>query len=216
MRKQCQQHVAALTLALCLAALPLIAQAPPPAQGPLHLRADPAQGEFALELNKAGLLKMFGDDHLIRVTNYQCDLLYDEQRPQDSSVRVLIPTAAIQVVDPGLDADKRAEVQQRMEGPEVLETPRYPQIVYLSTGVKPLGKGRFRVEGTLSIRQVQRPVTLEVELKPAEGGAYFATSEVKLRQTDFGIQPVSVAGGAVKVRDEMKVRFRLRLVPVGP
>ena len=34
--------------------------------------------------------------------------------------------------------------------------------------------------------------------------------ELALLQTDFGITPLSVAGGAIQVRDEVKLRFDIR------
>ena len=33
------------------------------------------------------------------------------------------------------------------------------------------------------------------------------SGELALRQTDFGITPLSVAGGAIQVQDEVKLRF---------
>jgi hypothetical protein len=30
-----------------------------------------------------------------------------------------------------------------------------------------------------------------------------------LKQTDFGIQPVSVAGGTIKVKDELEIEFTI-------
>jgi hypothetical protein len=33
-----------------------------------------------------------------------------------------------------------------------------------------------------------------------------------LRQTDFGIKPLTVAGGTVKVKDEVKIEFEIAFV----
>ena len=33
--------------------------------------------------------------------------------------------------------------------------------------------------------------------------------EVLIKQRDFGIEPIKVAGGAVKVKDELKVQFEI-------
>jgi hypothetical protein len=38
-----------------------------------------------------------------------------------------------------------------------------------------------------------------------ENGHY--RGSVPLKQTDFGITPVRIAGGAVKVKDEIKIEF---------
>ncbi len=179
------------------------------------LRAQPARGEFTIELGKAGLLKAFGDDHQIRVTDYRCDVLLDEQDLANSSVRIAIPTASLKVIDPKLAAEKRAEVQRRMEGPDVLDIARFPEIIFVSRAVKPTGNGRFRVEGDLKIRDITRPMVLEVSLAP-EADIHRARGEARIRQSSFGIRPVTAAGGTIKVKDEMKIVFDLVLVPVRP
>jgi polyisoprenoid-binding protein YceI len=40
-----------------------------------------------------------------------------------------------------------------------------------------------------------------------EPGHYRGSATV--RQTDFGIKPVSVAGGTIKVKDEVRVEFEI-------
>ena len=39
------------------------------------------------------------------------------------------------------------------------------------------------------------------------------TGHATLKQTDFGIEPVKVAGGAVRVKDEVQVEFDIQLSP---
>jgi polyisoprenoid-binding protein YceI len=56
----------------------------------------------------------------------------------------------------------------------------------------------------LTLHGVSKPVSVEVR---HEGEAY--TGSTRLKQTDFGIQPVSVAGGAVKVKDEVEISFKI-------
>jgi hypothetical protein len=42
------------------------------------------------------------------------------------------------------------------------------------------------------------------------GDSLTASGEARIRQTDFGIEPVSAVGGAVKVKDEVLVRYAIR------
>ncbi len=203
--------VPAVVISLVLLAF-LIAQVSAAA---VPLRAQPARGEFSIELGKAGLLKAFGDDHLIRVTDFRCDVLLDEQDLANSSVRIAIPTASLKVIDPKLAAEKRAEVQKKMEGPDVLDIARFPEIIFVSRGVKAVGNARFRVEGDLKIRDITRSVVLDVSLAP-EAGIHHARGEARIRQTSFGIRPVTAVGGTIKVKDEMKIVFDVVLVPASP
>jgi polyisoprenoid-binding protein YceI len=62
------------------------------------------------------------------------------------------------------------------------------------------------VRGQLTLHGRTQPVTVSVTLKD---GRYqgFAT----LKQRDFGIKPVSIAGGTVKVKDEVRIEFDIAL-----
>ena len=51
------------------------------------------------------------------------------------------------------------------------------------------------------------PISFEVALKD---GLYQGTAVLK--QTGFGITPVKIAGGTVKVKDEVKVAFSIALL----
>lgn len=199
--------VARLPVLAYLLAAPIL-----PAQAQVALRADPARSEFQIELGRAGLLKALGDDHLIRAGDYQCDVLLDEENPVRSSVRLVVRTSSLKVLDPKLSSEKRAEVQKRMQGAEILDVARFPEITFVSRKVTQVGYGRFRVEGDLTIRETTRAVSMEVTLGREEGVARISGG-ARIHQTAFGIQPVSAGAGTVKVKDEMKIVFQLLLVP---
>ena len=55
---------------------------------------------------------------------------------------------------------------------------RYPNIVFSSTRVVSLGNGRFRVFGSLQVKDVQRPVILEAVLEGSK-----VTDEISLQAT---------------------------------
>ena len=42
------------------------------------------------------------------------------------------------------------------------------------------------------------------------------TGRLTLNQTDFGIKPLSVLGGAIQVQDSVNLRFRIRARPMEP
>ena len=68
--------------------------------------------------------------------------------------------------------------------------------------VEPAGTDRWRVAGRLTIHGQTRPVTVAVN---RQGGSYRGSAAIK--QRDFGIEPISIAGGTVKVKDEIKIEF---------
>jgi hypothetical protein len=57
-----------------------------------------------------------------------------------------------------------------------------------------------------AVSAVERPVAVDVTLK----GEHYRGAAT-LKQTDFGITPVTVAGGTVKVKDEVKIEFEVVL-----
>jgi len=149
---------------------------------------------------KAGLFSAFADDHIIRAPIASGSISDDPPR----TVEIVVRSASLQVLDPNLAADKRSEVQSRMLGAEVLDSEKHPDITFTSTAIEAAGPDRWTVTGRLSIRGKTRPTTFAVA---RQDGRYRGTVVVK--QRDFEIQPISIAGGVVKVKDEVKVEFEI-------
>ena len=149
---------------------------------------------------KSGLFSGLADNHDIEAPISEGTIDEGELR-----VRFVVESSAMKVLDPKLSEDKRKEVQDRMQGPEVLSSARFPKITFESTKVERTGQGMLRVDGRLSLHGVTRPVTVSVK---TENGRYVGTSMLSQRQ--FGITPISIAGGTVKVKDELKIEFDIR------
>jgi polyisoprenoid-binding protein YceI len=80
------------------------------------------------------------------------------ERPEDSRVDVTIRAASIDTGDAQRDAHLRS--------PDFLDVERFPDITFRSTSVRPAGaEDRYEVVGDLTIRDVTRPVTLDVEFE---------------------------------------------------
>ena len=77
------------------------------------------------------------------------------ETPEDSSVEVSIEAASI---DTGVE-----DRDEHLRSPDFLEAGKYPALTFESTAVRETGSG-LEVDGDLTIRDVTKPVTLEVEL----------------------------------------------------
>ena len=64
------------------------------------------------------------------------------------------------------------------------------------------------MSGNLTLHGQTHPVHVTVKQAGA-GGRYEGAA--KLKQTAFGIQPISIGGGAVKVKDEVDIAFTIVL-----
>ncbi len=162
-------------------------------------RIDPQASTLTVYVYRSGVFKFAADNHEIRAPIASGSV--DEGA---RTVELTIDARNLQVLDPGLNADKRAEVQQRMLSPEVLDPDRYPAITFRSRSVE-AGADHLLVRGNLTLHGQTRPVTVQVS-RMASGYRGTAT----LNQTDFGIKPIRVAGGAVKVKDQVKIEFDIR------
>ena len=149
---------------------------------------------------KSGLFSGFADNHEIEAPISEGSV--DEGGLQ---VKFSVEARRMKVLDPKLSADKRREVQERMEGPQVLDSARFPTITFESTKVERTDPGSLLVQGRLSLHGAARPISLTVK---NEGGRYIGSCA--LSQREFGITPISIAGGTVKVKDELKIEFDMK------
>jgi hypothetical protein len=164
--------------------------------GPIDVR----NSKLTVFVYKAGLFSAFADNHVISA-------------PIASGALVTAPAPAIELVvnpadlvplDPDLDPAKRAEVRTRMLGEEVLDTGKFPTITFASTAIEPAGSDRWNVSGRLTIHGVTKAVTI-----PVVRADRVYRGETRIRQRDFGINPIRIAGGTVSVKDELKVEFEI-------
>ena len=95
---------------------------------------------------------------------------------------------------------------------DVLETDRYPGITFESTAVQAteLSEGMFRMQiaGNLTMHGVMRSLEIPCNVTFAADSVR-TNGDFTIRQTDYGIRLVSVAGGTLKLKDELKFSFDL-------
>jgi len=157
---------------------------------------DAANSSITIHLGKSGLFSAAAHEH-------QVSAPIEEGGIDDSALgRVWFTVRASRLtVSPAPD---QAKVQSTMQS-DVLESERYPDIKFESTLVRGAGENRWIVTGNLTLHGTANPVTADVR---KANGAY--TGEARIKQTQFGIKPVSIAGGTVKVKDELKIEFVIR------
>ena len=114
---------------------------------------DVEHSTLTVHVFKAGLFAAFAENHVIRAPIAEGHV----SEVGVLAVDAIVHTAEMRVVDPTLPTDKRAEVQARMHGPEVLDSSRYPDIRFASTRMDPDGADQWRVPGDLTLHGVTRP-----------------------------------------------------------
>jgi polyisoprenoid-binding protein YceI len=99
-----------------------------------------------------------------------------------------------------------------MMNEQVLETAKYPEIAYEApvVAITKLGDSLFSatLTGNLTLHGVTR--SQQVTARIAMFGSMLrASGDFTLNQSDYQIKSVSVAGGALKVKDQLKFSFEM-------
>jgi polyisoprenoid-binding protein YceI len=163
---------------------------------------DTGHSRVFVRVYKTGLFSALAHDHRIEAPIASGSVELGEH----AAVELKFETRNLRVLDPEVPADTRQQIQESMLGPKVLDAARYPEILFVSKGVTSTGRGNWRVDGNLTLHGQTHPVSLDVS---ETGGVY--EGSVEIQQSDFGITPLRIAGGTVKVKDAVKIRFEIRL-----
>ena len=166
---------------------------------------------FALEIYKTGL--MSGKKHLLLFERFAGALNYNTAAPEASKLDLNVESASFAVKDDWVSANQAKSIREEAAGKNGLDVIKYPQIRFVASSIAKSGDA-FTVQGTLTIRGIDKPVTVNVSMKPepASGELRFdGKAEVKLK--DYGIKPPSAALGAVGTKNEMAVSFLLIAAP---
>ncbi|HEX8772759.1 MAG TPA: YceI family protein [Pyrinomonadaceae bacterium] len=177
--------------------------------GLVHYRLVADQSRFTVQAFAEGLFSAFGHDPVIAIRDFTGEVVFTPVTLSNASVRMTVRTDSLAASDDVKEKD-RAEIDRMMHA-DVLETAKYAEIVFTSTNVTAsrLGEGRYRarVIGDLQLHGVtQKNLWIQTELTVKEERLR-AQGQFSLKQTDYRIKPVKVAGGTLKVRNELKFSF---------
>lgn len=129
--------------------------------------------------------------------------------PEGSHVDVVIATASVSTHDAGRDVHLRS--------PDFFDVDKFPHIHFVSTSVKPKGDNEYRVMGNLTIRDVTRPVELEVTREGSgrdpwgsDRVGFSATARIDRR--DFGLTwNQALEAGGVLVSNDVRLSIDVEL-----
>jgi polyisoprenoid-binding protein YceI len=169
-----------------------------------------AQGStFVAQAFATGLLSAFGHDPRVAIRNFGGDLSFNVTSLAVEGARLTISIQAdsLEVIDDISEKDKQ-EIHRKM-CEEVLETDRFPEITYECSRASASGSGdRYWValNGELTLHGVTKSVPVSARVV-INGSSVRATGEFSVRQSEYEIAAVSAAGGAIKLKDEVKLTF---------
>jgi polyisoprenoid-binding protein YceI len=175
----------------------------------VHYRLNADKSRLIVQAFAEGLFSSFGHNPTIAARDFTGEASFVPGTLHAAQVRVTVRADSLTTVDDIKDSD-RQEIERLMHE-VVLETAKYPEIVFQSTSARPSrsGEGRYRVMivGDLTLHGVtQRNLWISAQLNISDD-TLRTQGDFSLRQSDYGIKLVSVAGGTLKVKNEVKVSF---------
>ena len=178
---------------------------------PQTYTVDPTRSRIVIHVGKTGVFGFAGHEHEVLAPVSRAAVIVDPAHLEASSVGLMIDARTLRVTGRGEPAKDVPKVQETMLGPECLDAGRFPEIRFVSKtmSAKRPARGGFdvTVRGTLTLHGASHEVDVPVHVDLG-GDGLDASGAMTLKQTDFGIKPVSTAG-VVKVKDEVRIELRL-------
>ena len=172
---------------------------------------DPTASRIVVHVGKTGLFGFAGHEHEVVAPLNRGALVVDPYHVEASAADLELDARSLVVTGRGEPRKDLAKVQETMVGPDCLDAGHFPEIRFVSKAIsatRPASGGLdVTVSGTLTLHGVSRVIAVHL-LADLGGDQLVAKGTVTLKQTAFGIKPISVAG-VVKVKDEVQIELRL-------
>ena len=179
----------------------------------------PATGtKTAWKLDPSHTIAEFSAKHLMittvkgRITDIEGIIYTDEKDLKNSSVE-----ATLKAISLDTRTDQR---DQHLRSADFLDVEKFPEIRFRSTRIQG-DRQSFKLTGDLTIRDVTKPITLDVEFegqtKDPWGGervGFSATGKIDRREFGLTWNQALEAGGVV-VENDIKISLEVEAVKVG-
>ncbi len=181
-------------------------------QGKPVFRVDSRESLVVIEVRRSGSLARLGHDHVVashEIVGYAA--------PDEGRADLYVALARMQVDEAALRKEAGFDTQPSesdIEGTranmleKVLEADKFP---FALIGVREANARRGDVTLSVAITLHGSTRTLQVPARiDADADGMSMTGRLSFEQTEFGITPYSLLGGAIAVRNAVEVRFRIR------
>lgn len=174
-------------------------------------RVDPAQSLVVIEVRRDGSLGHLGHDHVVASHELRGHIAPAAGRG-DLSVRL----DRLVVDEPALRADAGFETRPSAAAiaatrtnmlDKTLRAARHPYaFIRVDSVLTEADSARLGL--ALTLNGVTRRLSVPARID-AGAERLLVSGQLRLKQTDFGIEPFSILAGAIRVSDEVEVRFRI-------
>jgi polyisoprenoid-binding protein YceI len=171
--------------------------------------------EIAVTVRRGGALARLGHDHVVAVRAPEGRAYAGNAgEPARAALRFRLDAMDVDNSDmrakAGLgsppSADAIAGTRHNMLV-KVLDAEHYPEVL-----VQAVQSGPAELQADITLHGVTRRYTIPAQIRRDQTGIA-AGGTFTLKQTDFGITPFAVLGGALAVQDALELRFAVRAAP---
>jgi polyisoprenoid-binding protein YceI len=151
-----------------------------------------------------------GHNPIFAIRGLVGDMSFRDETLEEASLIIRVDASSLHLVDDISERDRR-EIERNMHR-DVLETSRFPEILYASSRVDVLEHNQntysLNLEGNLTLHGQTRALTIQPKVT-LNSGLLRAFGEFSLYQSDYHIELISIGGGTLKIRDELRLKFDL-------
>jgi hypothetical protein len=172
-------------------------------------RVDSTYSLVTMTVRRGGSLARLGHDHLI--ASHTLQGLIDVQA---SRADLYMALDELVVDEPALRAEAGLDTQPSAADiagtrskmlEHVLETRQFPFALIQVSAIEKTATG-WSLSAAITLHGVRREFELPVQMETSPEGMR-VSGGFELRQSDFGITPFSILGGAIRVQDWISLRF---------
>jgi polyisoprenoid-binding protein YceI len=179
---------------------------------------DPRRSIVTIRVYRAGPLAKLGHNHVI-TSGEEYGVVWQGREPSGSGFELHVPVVTLVVDDAAARAaagpdfegavpdSAREGTYQNMLRPEVLDGKRFPQVVVQCAALGGTWN-KTVASADVTLKGVTRRVEVPVAIGQADG-TLTARGSFHILQSDFGITPFSVGGGAIQVADRVDLSFEI-------
>jgi len=171
---------------------------------------DGRASRFTVRAFASGMLAAMGHNPTVGIREFSGEMSFDPEKAEAGSFRLGVNAASLSIQDDVSEKDRRE--MERLMNQEVLEAAKFPEIRYEASDITVTRVSEMlysaALNGELTLHGVTRrqPINARITLL---GSMLRASGDFTLDQTDYNIKLVSVAGGVLKVKDELKFSFAI-------
>src|ERR1700752_4222000 len=169
---------------------------------------DAVQSQFTVHAFASGLAAVVAHNPKFAIRGFSGEARFISDSLRDASIQVRIKAASLELMDEVSEYD-RGEIDRVMFD-EVLEVSRFPEIIYTSTQLSAtrLSENLYAtaIAGKLALHGVTKELDFSAQVVIGDD-TMRGYGSFPVKQSKYGIAIASIAGGTLKMRDELKIAF---------